>query len=131
MAQALKTAHLAAYIFEKMGYETSPRWNEARHDIIQSVACKTADGLIAFCRGIQWGSPVDAYVTCEPWAMPGYSDPVIMAAGTFTQGASLELSADGPVRPPYTAFFQGGLTYESGKVGVLSAAQAVLSLENP
>lgn len=130
VAQALKTAHLAAYIFEKMGYKTSPAWNEERHDIIQSVACGSAEGLIAFCRGIQWGSPVDAYVTCEPWAMPGYSDPVIMAAGTFTQGASLELSADGPVRPPYTAFFQGGLTYESGKVGVLSAARAMLSLEN-
>ncbi len=129
VAQALKTAHLAAYIFEKMGYSTSPAWCEERHDIIQSVACGSAEGLIAFCRGIQWGSPVDAYVTCEPWAMPGYSDPVIMAAGTFTQGASLELSADGPVRPPYTAFFQGGLTYESGKVGVLSAARAMLSLE--
>ncbi len=130
VAQALKTAHLAAYIFEKMGYVTSPRWCEERHDIIQSVECRTADGLIAFCRGIQWGSPVDGYVTCEPWAMPGYSDPVIMAAGTFTQGASLELSADGPVRPPYTAFFQGGLTYESGKYGVLSAARTMLELEN-
>jgi cystathionine beta-lyase family protein involved in aluminum resistance len=129
VAQALKTAHLAAYVFEAMGYETEPRWNEERHDIIQSVRCGTADGLIAFCRGIQWGSPVDAYVTCEPWAMPGYSDPVIMAAGTFTQGASLELSADGPVRPPYTAYFQGGLTYESGKLGVLSAARAVAALQ--
>ena len=130
VAQALKTAHLAAYIFSHMGYATSPAWDEERHDIIQAVECKSADGLIAFCRGIQWGSPVDSYVTCEPWAMPGYSDPVIMAAGTFTQGASLELSADGPIHPPYTAYFQGGLTYESGKVGVLSAARAMLDLEN-
>ena len=130
VAQALKTAHFAAFVFDKMGYATSPAWDETRYDIIQTVACGSADGLIAFCRGIQWGSPVDAYVTCEPWAMPGYSDPVIMAAGTFTQGASLELSADGPVRPPYTAYFQGGLTYESGKVGVLSAARAMLALEN-
>ena len=124
--EALKTAHLAAYIFEKLGYATEPKWDECRHDIIQSVKCGTADALIAFCRGIQYGSPVDAFVTCEPWDMPGYGDPVIMAAGTFTQGASLELSADGPVRPPYIAYFQGGLTYESGKVGVLSAAREVL-----
>ena len=128
VAQALKTAHLAAYIFEALGYATEPRWSEKRHDIIQSVKCGTPEALIAFCRGIQWGSPVDAYVTCEPWAMPGYGDPVIMAAGTFTQGASLELSADGPVRAPYIAYFQGGLTYESGKVGVLSAARAVMEL---
>ncbi len=125
VAQALKTAHLAAYVFEAMGFRTEPSWREERHDIIQSVYCGSAEGLIAFCRGIQWGSPVDAYVTCEPWAMPGYGDPVIMAAGTFTQGASLELSADGPVRPPYIAYFQGGLTYEAGKYGVLSAARAV------
>ena len=129
VAQALKTAHLAAYVFEKMGYATAPAWDEPRYDIIQTVSCGSAEGLIAFCRGIQWGSPVDAYVTCEPWAMPGYSDPVIMAAGTFTQGASLELSADGPIRAPYTAFFQGGLTYESGKIGVLSAARAMLALK--
>ncbi|MBQ9132412.1 MAG: methionine gamma-lyase family protein, partial [Clostridia bacterium] len=80
----------------------------------------------AFCRGIQMGSPVDAYVTPEPWAMPGYSDPVIMAAGACTQGSSIELSADGPLRPPYTAYFQGGLTYESGRIGILAAAQSML-----
>ena len=124
--EALKTAHLAAYIFAKLGFATEPAWNECRHDIIQSVKCESADALIAFCRGIQYGSPVDAFVTCEPWDMPGYGDPVIMAAGTFTQGASLELSADGPIRPPYIAYFQGGLTYESGKMGVLSAAREVL-----
>lgn len=124
-AQALKTACLAAYVFEKLGYDVEPRWNEERHDIIQTVITGSAEGLCAFCRGIQAGSPVDAYVTPEPWAMPGYSDRVIMAAGAFTQGSSIELSADGPLRPPYTAYFQGGLTYESGKIGILSAAQSM------
>ena len=125
-AQALKTAHLAAYMFEKLGYAVEPRWNEERHDIIQSVIMGSAEGLCAFCRGIQAGSPVDAFVTPEPWAMPGYGDQVIMAAGTFVQGSSIELSADGPLRAPYTAFFQGGLTYESGRIGIMSAAQSVL-----
>ena len=125
-AQALKTAHLAAYVFEALGYAVEPRWDERRHDIIQTVITGSAEGLCAFCRGIQAGSPVDSFVTPEPWAMPGYSDPVIMAAGAFTQGSSIELSADGPLRAPYTAFFQGGLTYESGKIGILSAAQAML-----
>ncbi len=128
VAQALKTAHLAAYLFDAMGYGTEPKWNVTRSDIIQAVHLGSAERLIAFCRGIQEGSPVDAFVSCEPWDMPGYSDPVIMAAGTFTQGASLELSADGPIRPPYTAFFQGGLTYESGKIGVLSAVGKILAL---
>ena len=125
-AQALKTACLAAYVFEKLGYTVEPRWDEKRHDIIQTVITESAEGLCAFCRGIQEGSPVDAYVTPEPWAMPGYSDQVIMAAGAFTQGSSIELSADGPLRPPYTAYFQGGLTYESGKIGILAAAQRML-----
>ena len=124
-AQALKTAHLAAYIFEALGYTVEPRWDEERHDIIQSVIMGSEAGLCAFCRGIQEGSPVDAFVTPEPWAMPGYGDRVIMAAGAFTQGSSIELSADGPLRPPYTAFFQGGLTYESGKIGILCAAKRV------
>ena len=126
-AQALKTAHLAAYVFEELGYPVEPRWNEKRHDIIQTVITGTPEGLCAFCRGIQKGSPVDSFVTPEPWAMPGYSDQVIMAAGAFTQGSSIELSADGPLRPPYTAFFQGGLTYESGKIGILCAAQEMLN----
>ena len=125
-AQALKTAHLAAYVFEKLGYDVEPRWNEERHDIIQTVITGSAKGLCAFCKGIQKGSPVDSFVTPEPWAMPGYTDQVIMAAGAFTQGSSIELSADGPLRPPYTAFFQGGLTYESGKIGILAAAQCML-----
>ena len=127
-AQALKTAHLAAYIFEKLGFAVEPRWDEPRHDIIQTVITGSADKLCAFCRGIQKGSPVDAFVTPEPWEMPGYGDKVIMAAGAFTQGASIELSADGPLREPYTAFFQGGLTYESGKIGILAAASEMLSL---
>ncbi|MBQ8576654.1 MAG: methionine gamma-lyase family protein [Clostridia bacterium] len=126
-AQALKTAALAAYLFEALGCVVEPRWNDDRHDIIQSVQCKTKEGLCAFCRGIQSGSPVDAYVTPEPWAMPGYKDEVIMAAGAFVQGASIELSADGPIRPPYTAYLQGGLTYESGKYAIMRAADEMLA----
>ncbi|MBE6546123.1 MAG: hypothetical protein E7668_01620 [Ruminococcaceae bacterium] len=126
-AQALKTAHLAAYVFgEKgLGFEVEPSWDEERHDIIQTVITHSPDMLCAFCRGIQAGSPIDSFVTPEPWDMPGYTDKVIMAAGAFTQGSSIELSADGPLREPYTAYFQGGLTYESGKIGILSAAEAV------
>ena len=125
-ANALKTAHLAAYMFSKMGYDVEPSWDAERSDIIQSVICGTPEKLCAFCRGIQAGSPVDAFVTPEPWDMPGYADQVIMAAGTFTQGSSIELSADGPMRSPYTVYFQGGLTYESGKIGIMSAAQSLL-----
>ena len=127
-AQALKTAHLAAYIFgdRGLGFEVEPRWDEARYDIIQAVKTHSPEGLCAICRGIQAGSPVDAYVTPEPWDMPGYTDKVIMAAGAFTSGSSIELSADGPLREPYTAFLQGGLTYESGKIGILSAAAEVM-----
>ena len=128
-AQAIKTAHLAAYIFSALGYEVEPAWNERRHDIIQTVVTHSREALCAFCRGIQYGSPIDAYVTPEPWAMPGYSDEVIMAAGAFTQGSSIELSADGPLREPYTAFLQGGLTYESGKIGIMSAALEVMKLK--
>ena len=126
VAEALKTAHYAAYVFRALGYAVEPAPEELRSDIIQTVITGSAEGLCAFCRGIQYGSPVDAYVTPEPWAMPGYRDQVIMAAGTFVQGASIELSADGPLKPPYTAFFQGGLTFESGRIGVLSAAAEVL-----
>ncbi len=125
VAEAVKTAHLAAYIFSHMGYAVEPAWDDVRHDIIQTVITGSAEGLCAFCRGIQAGSPVDSHVVPEPWDMPGYTDPVIMAAGAFTQGSSIELSADGPIRPPYTAFFQGGLTYESGKIAILMAAEAV------
>ncbi len=125
-AQALKTAHLAAYVFEALGFTVEPRWNVRRSDIIQTVITDSPDLLCKFCQGIQKGSPVDSFVTPEPWAMPGYTSEVIMAAGAFTQGASIELSADGPMREPYTAFFQGGLTYESGKIGILSAAQTMI-----
>lgn len=121
-AEAIKTACFAAYVFEKLGYKVEPSWSDARSDIIQTVITGSAEGLCALCRGIQAGSPVDSFVTPEPWEMPGYTDKVIMAAGTFVQGASIELSADGPLRPPYTAYFQGGLTFESGKIGILSAA---------
>jgi len=127
-AQALKTAHFAAYIFSALGYKTEPAWNEPRADIIQSIYTGSAEGLCAVCRGIQAGSPVDAYVTPEPWEMPGYSDKVIMAAGNFTQGSSIELSADGPIRPPYIAYLQGGLTFEAGKLGVLTAAQELTKI---
>ena len=127
-AEAIKTACYAAYIFEKLGYAVEPRYDVPRSDIIQTVITGSPEGLCALCRGIQAGSPVDSFVTPEPWAMPGYADQVIMAAGTFVQGASIELSADGPLRPPYTAYFQGGLTFESGKIGILSAAAAVMDM---
>lgn len=126
VAQALKTAHFAAYIFEKLGFDCAPRYNERRSDIIQMIRFGAPEKLIAFCQGIQAGSPVDAFVSPEPWDMPGYTDPVIMAAGAFVGGSSIELSADGPIRPPYTAFLQGGLTYESGKIGILTAAEKLL-----
>ena len=127
VAQAIKTAHFAAYVLEKLGFDVYPKYDEMRSDIIQTVKFGYADGLIKFCQGIQASSPVDSYVTPMPWAMPGYQDEVIMAAGAFTQGSSIELSCDGPVRPPYTAFFQGSLTYESGKLAILSAAEKLLA----
>ena len=126
VAEAIKTATLAAYLFEKLGYEVNPGPFEVRHDIIQTIKCKSAEGLIRFCRGIQSASPIDSHVTPEPWPMPGYADPVIMAAGAFTGGSSIELSADGPVRPPYIAYLQGGLTYESGRLGIMRAADEML-----
>ncbi|MBE6607153.1 MAG: hypothetical protein E7633_01160 [Ruminococcaceae bacterium] len=129
VAQALKTAALAAYVFEKLGYVTEPKWNDNRYDIIQRIQCATGEGLCAFCRGIQYASPVDSFATPEPWEMPGYTDPVIMAAGAFVQGSSIELSADGPMREPFTAYLQGGLTYESGKIGIMSAAEEMLKMQ--
>ena len=126
VAEALKTATLAAYLFDKLGYGVNPGPFEERHDIIQTIRCGSAEGLIRFCRGIQSASPIDSHVTPEPWAMPGYADPVIMAAGAFTGGSSIELSADGPVRPPYIAYLQGGLTYESGRLGIMRAADEML-----
>ncbi len=126
VAQAIKTACLAARVFEDLGMTTTPASSEARADIIQAIQMRTPERLIAFCQGIQMASPIDSMALPEPWDMPGYTDQVIMAAGTFVQGASIELSADGPLKPPYTAFFQGGLTFESGRIGVLSAAAKVL-----
>ena len=126
VAQALKSAHLVAYLFDALGCRVEPRWDEIRSDIIQTVITGSPEGLCAFCRGIQAGSPVDSFVVPEPWSMPGYADQVIMAAGAFTQGSSIEISADGPLRPPYTAYYQGGLTYESAKIGILAAAQQML-----
>ena len=129
VAQALKTAVFAAKVMELLGYGTQPRADEVRHDIIQMIHMGQPDAVKRFCRGIQFGAPVDSYVTPEPWDMPGYDDPVIMAAGAFIQGASIELSADAPMRPPYTVYMQGGLTYESGKLGILLAAQELLGAE--
>ena len=119
--QAMKTAHFAAAMFESYGYSCMPTALEERADIIQTVDCKSKELLLKFCAGIQAGSPVDSYAVPEGWAMPGYDDEVVMAAGAFVQGSSIELSADAPIRPPFRVFMQGGLTYESGKYGVLTA----------
>ncbi len=126
VAQALKTAVFAAKVMELLGYETEPRSSAVRHDIIQMIHMKSPEALQRFCKGIQSGAPVDSYVTPEPWDMPGYDCQVIMAAGAFIQGASIELSADAPMREPYTVYLQGGLTFESGKLGVLLAVQELL-----
>jgi cystathionine beta-lyase family protein involved in aluminum resistance len=126
VGEALKTAIYAASLFESLGYEVSPATDEPRADIIQTVMLKEPQALIAFCQGMQKGAPVDSFVVPEPWDMPGYSNQVIMAAGAFTMGASIELSADAPLREPYAAYMQGGLNYHSGKVGVLLAAQSML-----
>lgn len=120
---ALKGAIFAANIFEDLGFDVIPNGTESRHDIIQAVTFHNADAMIAFCEGIQAAAPVDSYVTPEPWAMPGYDSDVIMAAGAFVQGSSIELSADGPVKPPYSVYFQGGLTWYHAKLGILMALQ--------
>lgn len=125
-AQALKTAALCAAMLEELGFKTEPDAMEKRSDIIQTITLETPENLKRFCKGIQSGSPVDSYVTPEPWAMPGYEDEVIMAAGAFIQGSSIELSCDGPMREPYFAFLQGGLTYESGKLGIMNAIAEML-----
>lgn len=125
VGEALKTAVYAAALFSELGYDVSPTVHEKRADIIQTVMLRNSEGLIAFCQGMQKGAPVDAYVVPEPWDMPGYTSQVIMAAGAFTMGASIELSADAPLREPYAAYMQGGLNYHSGKIGVLLAAQSM------
>jgi cystathionine beta-lyase family protein involved in aluminum resistance len=121
VAQALKTVTLAAGVFEKLGYIAEPSAKEIRHDIVQMVKLKTPEALCAFCRGIQKGSPIDAYAAPVPSYMPGYRDDVIMAAGAFNQGSSIELSADGPMRAPFSVYMQGGVTYESAKLGIIMA----------
>ncbi len=126
VAQAMKAAVLCGAVFEKLGFEVSPKPSEDRYDIIQSIKFRDEEKLCLFCEGIQKGAPVDSFVTPEPWDMPGYGDKVIMAAGAFTQGASIELSADGPIKPPYIAYMQGGLTYESAKLGIMSAADKII-----
>lgn len=123
VSQAVKAAVLCAAVFEKLGFDVDPKPDVERHDIIQSVTFNDPEKLKLFCQGIQKGAPVDSFVTPEPWDMPGYQDQVIMAAGAFVQGASIELSADGPIKPPYTAYMQGGLTYESAKLGIMVAAE--------
>ena len=123
VAGALKGAIFAANAYEKLGYKVIPDSTESRHDIIQAVELNTPEALIAFCQGIQAAAPVDSFVSPEPWAMPGYDSDVIMAAGAFVQGSSIELSADGPLRPPYTAFFQGGLTWYHAKYGIMMSMQ--------
>lgn len=128
VAQALKTAVYAASLLEMLGFETFPGWNAERSDIIQSVDFGDGELLRRFCAGIQHASPVDSYVTPEAWDMPGYENPVIMAAGTFVQGASIELSCDGPMAPPYRAYLQGGLTWEAGRLGILLAAQELMEV---
>lgn len=127
--QALKAATLCASVFSMLGYETDPKPNEDRHDIIQSVKFGDKDKMIAFIQGIQKGAPIDSFVVPEPWDMPGYQDQVIMAAGAFIQGASIELSADAPLREPYIAYMQGGLTYESAKLGITVAVDNVISAQ--
>ncbi len=124
--QCLKTAMLFGKVFGQLGYEVMPEGNKLRADIVQSIRFREPRELIAFCKAVQHASPVDSDVTPEPWDMPGYSDPVIMAAGTFVQGATPELSADGPIRPPYAVYMQGSLTYEHGKLALLEVAQAVI-----
>ena len=126
VAQALKTATFCSAMMSKIGFKTSPAPDEVRSDIIQMVTLKTADNMKKFCKGIQSGAPVDSYVTPEPWQMPGYNCPVIMAAGAFVQGSSIELSADGPMKEPYIAYMQGGITYESGKLGIMMAVNEML-----
>lgn len=121
VASSLKTAVLASKILEELGYITEPKYNERRADIVQNIQFNNPEELIKYCQGIQMGSPIDSKSIPEPWDMPGYTDKIIMAAGAFTQGSSIELSCDGPIRPPYIAFQQGGLTYEYGKLGVLKA----------
>ena len=126
VASSLKTAILASAVLEKIGYKVSPKFNDHRSDIVQTIEFGNPDEMIKYCRGIQFGSAVNSHCAPEPSDMPGYTDKIIMASGSFTQGSSIELSCDGPIRPPFVAFMQGGLTYEYGKIGVMRAVQELL-----
>lgn len=126
-AEALKSAIFCSRLMEVAGFEISPRYFKRRSDIIQAIKFNNKKDLINFCKGIQKGSPVDSFVECEPWDMPGYTDQVIMAAGAFIQGSSIELSADAPIRPPYIAYLQGGLTFEHAKIGIMIGLSNVLN----
>ena len=126
-AGALKGAIFAANVYERLGFKTVPNSVESRHDIIQAVELKSGEAMCAFCKGIQGAAPVDSYVTPIPWAMPGYDSEVIMAAGAFVQGSSIELSADGPIREPYAVYFQGGLTFYHAKLGILKSLQELIN----
>lgn len=125
VGEALKTAVFASALFEELGYTVTPKSDEKRTDIIQTVILNSAENLVSFCQGLQKGMPVEAFVCPEPWDMPGYTDPVIMSCGAFTAGATIELSADGPLRPPYAAWMQGGLNYHSAKTGILLGIEAM------
>lgn len=125
VGEALKSAVFASALFEILGYEVYPNYNEHRCDIVQSVVLRTSENLVNFCKGIQAGSPIDSYVSPEPWDMPGYESQVIMAAGTFTSGSSIELSADGPLKFPYTVWLQGGTNFYASKIGIIKAAQYI------
>ena len=125
-ASALKGAVLAASLYEPLGFKVLPDSTESRHDIIQAITFGTPEGVIAFCQGIQAASPVDSFVSAEPSDMPGYDSQVIMAAGAFVSGSSIELSADGPIKPPYNVYFQGGLTWPHAKLGILKTVQNLL-----
>jgi cystathionine beta-lyase family protein involved in aluminum resistance len=127
-ANALMTTVFAAALFELMGYETYPKYSEKRVDLPVAIKLGNREKLITFCRAIQAASPIDSYAAPEPWAMPGYDNDVIMAAGAFTMGSSIELSADAPLREPWAVWLQGGLTYPTGRIGVLNAAQSILNM---
>lgn len=127
VASSIKVAILTSYVLENMGYNVEPKWSDMRADIVQNIIFGNPDDLIKYCQGIQLASPIDSYALPEPWNMPGYDDKVIMAAGAFTQGSSIELSCDGPIREPFIAYQQGSLTYNYGKIGVMNAVERLLN----
>lgn len=130
VADSLKVAVLTSKVLDKLGYNVEPKWNDDRADIVQNIIFNNEADLIKYCQGIQMGSPIDSYAVPEPWEMPGYDDKVIMASGSFTQGSSIELSCDGPIREPYIAYQQGSITYEYGKLGVMRAIRELIKKDN-